>query len=99
MILHVFLGCHDSDLNCEYPAPICDLVDHTCKCNDDGDCKAEDFCNQQSGQCELRTCSSDLDCNPGDLGECDVSNTPHENCFYCDTGASPSVCKPGQKVH
>ena len=90
------LGCHDSVLNCEYPTPICDEVDHLCKCQDDEDCHDEDYCNTESGQCELRTCSKDEDCNPGDLGECDVSTVPHGNCFYCDTGASPSTCKPGE---
>ena len=88
----LFLGCHDSGLNCEYPAPVCDLADHTCKCNDDSDCHAEDFCNTD-GICEEKPCVADADCNDEANGEgvCDVSTFPHGNCYYCDRGQ----CKPG----
>merc|ERR1712241_198219 len=86
-------GCHDSGLNCEYPAPICDLADHTCKCNDDSDCHPEDFCNA-SGICEIAVCLADTECNGFDQ----ICNAQYDNCFYCGKDDCPSNadgCCPG----
>ena len=89
------LGCHDSGLNCEYPAPICDLADHTCKCNNDDDCKAEDFCNTDTGKCEpLPTCVEDVECEGFD----EICNANYDNCFYCGGDDCQAIdgCCPGK---
>ena len=72
---------------------MCDQASHTCKCSEDSDCHAEDFCNND-GICELRPCVADADCNDVANGEgvCDVTSVPHGNCYYCDGGE----CKPGK---
>merc|ERR1711993_190211 len=59
-------GCHDSDLNCQYPTPIC-MGDHTCGCQSDSDCNAGDFCNSDTNACEKipDECQTDADCNEG----------------------------------
>ena len=88
-------GCHDSALNCEYPAPVCDLASHTCKCNDDSDCHAEDFCNND-GVCELYVCLADTECDGFDQ----ICNAQHDNCFYCGQDDCPhhtDGCCPGTK--
>ena len=74
---------------------MCDQASHTCKCSEDSDCHAEDFCNND-GICELRPCVGDADCNDVANGEgvCDVTSVPHGNCYYCDRGE----CKPGKII-
>lgn len=79
-------GCSSSDLNCEYPAPICDLSDHTCKCNDDDDCNSGDKCDTSSGLCVPDVCEDHPDCT-GFNATCNVA---HDNCFYCGAEDCPS---------
>ena len=65
-------------MNCEYPAPVCDPSDHTCKCNEDADCHAGDRCEAEL--CVPDVCEDHPDC-PGHDAVCNVE---HDNCFYCD---------------
>merc|ERR1711884_484123 len=87
-------GCHDSALNCEYPTPVCDQASHTCKCNDDSDCHAEDFCNND-GVCELYVCLADTERDGYDQ----ICNAQYDNCFYCGKDDCPhhtDGCCPGK---
>ena len=76
---------------------MCDLADHTCKCNDDSDCHAEDFCNTETGVCELAVCLADTECDGFDQ----ICNDQYDNCFYCGKDDCPhhtDGCCPGEKI-
>jgi len=94
-------GCHDSDLNCQYPTPICDGSSHICGCWNDTDCNAGDFCNHDNNSCEPLPdeCQTDADCNVGLSGVCDTDQETGETieCKYCESNGLYNVCKPGCK--
>ena len=87
-------GC-SSDDNCQHPAPVCDLTDHTCKCLVDSDCEAGEICD--NGLCVVDVCDVTPDCDGYD----EVCNAAHDNCFYCggDDCDSNDGCCPGKHIH
>merc|ERR1711953_1425707 len=92
-------GSHDSDLNCQYPKPIC-MGDHTCGCQSDSDCNAGDFCNSDTNACEKipDECQTDADCNEGLTGVCATDDDGQTiECKYCESNGLYNVCKPGCK--
>merc|ERR1739838_1267451 len=84
-------GCHDDDLNCAYPQPVCNQATHTCGCENDNDCNVGDFCNTDTNTCE-QTCADHPEC----VGFDETCNDNYDNCFFCggSCGASDGCC-PG----
>jgi len=90
--------CNDANDNCFYCGECGDLG--CCPgCHDtDLNCKAGDFCNLDTHECEpTDKCKTDLDCNQDVSGVCDVGNAIYEECFYCSMSASGNTCEPGCK--